>query len=62
LHYTIEDGLPSNQVFDVIQDDDGFLWIATDRGVSKFDGKKFINYTTSDGLLNNTVFKWSVYI
>jgi len=58
LHFTIKDGLPSNQVYDIIQDENKYLWIATDRGISKFDGKKFTNYTTVDGLLNNTVFKF----
>lgn len=58
INYTIKDGLPSNQVYDVIQDDENFLWIATDRGISKFDGKTFTNYTTVDGLVNNTVFKF----
>lgn len=58
IHYSINDGLPSNEIFDIIQDDNHFIWIATDRGISKFDGQNFINYSTVDGLVNNTVFKF----
>ncbi len=39
--YTKEDGLVSNQVNDLLFDNDGFLWIATDNGVSRFDGQRF---------------------
>lgn len=36
-------------------DNDGFLWVATDNGVSRFDGKRFINYTSKNGLPSNDV-------
>jgi ligand-binding sensor domain-containing protein len=42
--FTTADGLPSNHVYSVAEDTSGFLWIATDNGVSRFDGKKFRNY------------------
>ncbi|MGB0176543.1 MAG: ligand-binding sensor domain-containing protein, partial [Owenweeksia sp.] len=54
-HYTIEDGLPSNEVYETVQDDQGYLWLATDAGVSRFDGYTFTNYTTEDGLPENVV-------
>lgn len=41
IRYTIEDGLPSNNIFKVIQDSHGFIWVATDKGVSRFDGERF---------------------
>src|SRR5688500_15598316 len=56
LHYTIDEGLPSNEVYDVYEDKQGFVWFATDHGVSRFDGYSFKNYSTSDGLVHNTVF------
>lgn len=31
------------------------MWLATDNGVSRFDGKRFINYTTKNGLPSNDV-------
>ncbi len=40
-NYTIEDGLPSNSIFSVVQDSLGFLWIGTQQGVCRFDGRKF---------------------
>jgi len=56
LHYTIEDGLPSNTIYDIYQDSDGMIWIGTDKGVSRFNGIKFENFTTDDGLSDNECF------
>lgn len=56
LHYTIEDGLPSNTIYDIYQDPDGMIWIGTDKGVSRFNGIKFENFTTADGLSDNECF------
>ncbi|MEW6156158.1 MAG: two-component regulator propeller domain-containing protein [Verrucomicrobiota bacterium] len=33
-----EHGLPSNTIHDVLQTEDGFVWIATSRGLARFDG------------------------
>jgi ligand-binding sensor domain-containing protein len=44
--WTIEDGLPSNTVFDIIQDEDGYLWLATDSGLARFDGVRFTTFDT----------------
>lgn len=49
-HFTIENGLPSNHVYDIYQDDDGFMWFATENGLSRYDGSDFKNYTILDGL------------
>ncbi len=54
-HYTVKDGLPSQVIYAVLQDRKGFLWISTDAGVSRFDGRNFVNYTTKDGLGDNEV-------
>jgi PAS domain S-box-containing protein len=45
--YSVEEGLPTNAIKDVCEDSDGFIWIATDEGVSKFDGETFTNYLRS---------------
>jgi hypothetical protein len=55
-HYTIEDGLPSNTIYGISQDAKGFIWFATDRGVSQFDGHGFRNFSIEDGLPDNEVF------
>ena len=54
--YTTANGLPSSEVYKVIQDKKGFMWFSTNYGVSRFDGYKFTNYSTKDGLPENTVF------
>ncbi|MEE9437641.1 MAG: hypothetical protein V3V14_01495, partial [Saprospiraceae bacterium] len=48
--YTIEDGLPSNECHEVVQDNQGYIWTATDRGLSRFDGYGFKNYGLNEGL------------
>ena len=48
--YTMEDGLRSNTITDMSMDNYGNLWIATNRGISMFNGEIFKNYTESDGL------------
>lgn len=40
-HYTSADGLPSNCIRDIVQDDCGFMWFATDGGLARFDGHEF---------------------
>ncbi len=54
-NYGVRDGLAQSNVSGIIQDSAGFFWLATDGGVSRFDGKHFINYTTEDGLADNNV-------
>tara|TARA_B100000508_G_scaffold137355_2_gene131723 strand:- start:2283 stop:5198 length:2916 start_codon:yes stop_codon:yes gene_type:complete len=53
--YSTSEGLPQSQVNSITQDKNGYLWIATLGGLSKFDGKNFTNYAKSDGLLNNRI-------
>ena len=52
----IDQGLQSQWVSSMLQDKDGYLWIGTaGGGVSRYDGKSFVLYTTQNGLLNNDV-------
>lgn len=51
-----DDGLPSSETYDVLQDRQGYMWFATDRGVSRYDGIRFQNFTTQNGLPDNVVF------
>ncbi|MFH1321228.1 MAG: two-component regulator propeller domain-containing protein [Bacteroidota bacterium] len=53
--YTVEDGLAQSTGNEIIQDRNGYLWIATSGGVSKFNGLSFQNITTLEGLINNRV-------
>ncbi len=45
-HYSTDDGLPSNTVAKLRNDDYGFVWLATWNGISRFDGYNFYNYRT----------------
>jgi len=49
-YYGVKEGLPQSKVYDVIQDDHGYLWLGTESGISKFDGVNFTNYTAENGL------------
>ena len=53
--FTTNNGLPSNTIYDMVEDEKGFLWFATDYGVSKFDGVNFKNYSVKDGLGGNEI-------
>ncbi|WP_083629562.1 sensor histidine kinase [Tenacibaculum agarivorans] len=57
-HFTTNEGLPSNETYKVYEDAHHFIWIATDKGVSKYNGYEFINYTVEDGLGDNTIFNF----
>lgn len=40
----VEQGLSNDYVISITQDKDGFLWFATEEGLNKFDGNRFIHY------------------
>jgi signal transduction histidine kinase/ligand-binding sensor domain-containing protein/AraC-like DNA-binding protein len=42
--YTSNDGLPDNLVFEICQDQNGFMWIGTNHGLCRFDGYNFKNF------------------
>ncbi|MGH7586926.1 MAG: sensor histidine kinase [Gemmatimonadales bacterium] len=46
--YTTDDGLGQNFVERVVQDRAGFLWVATRRGLQRFDGTTFVPYADLD--------------
>jgi sensor histidine kinase YesM len=43
---TIKEGLPSNEVFDIFQDNKGFIWMATAQGLCRYDGVNFKTFST----------------
>ncbi len=49
------DGLPSNSISSILFDGN-IAWLGTLNGISRYDGKKFTNYSTDDGLAGNTIF------
>ena len=56
INFTVDDGLPSSLIYSINQDRKGYIWIATDMGLSRFDGYVFRNFTVKDGLPHNDIF------
>ncbi|WP_225874828.1 ligand-binding sensor domain-containing protein [Pedobacter hiemivivus] len=54
-HFSTKNGLPSNNCYYTLQDSKGYIWVATDAGVSRFDGKIFENFSIDDGLPDNQI-------
>lgn len=44
-HYTDENGLPQNSIKSMFMDNEGFIWIATESGLVRFDGQDFFTFT-----------------
>ncbi len=57
--WTMEDGLPQNSVQDIIQSKNGYLWIATNGGLARFDGINFeiFDISNSPNLVSNRITK-----
>ena len=43
-HLTIREGLSSNRSYRAVQDSTGFVWITTDEGVDRYDGRSVVHY------------------
>lgn len=54
-NYSVADGLAQSSVYAIIQDQNDYIWMGTEGGVTRFDGINFENYTTEDGLALNGV-------
>ena len=55
-NYTLADGLPQSQVYDIVQDEIGYLWVGSQGGgLSSFDGIQFKVWNEKNGLLSNYI-------
>ena len=58
-NFNMDDGLTGDDIYDMVQDDDGRIWVATDGGISICTflkaQKKVLNYTRRDGLPDEIV-------
>lgn len=48
--YTTADELAGSNVYSIAHDNRGYLWFATDGGISRFDGYKFTGFSFREGL------------
>ncbi|MFY9151761.1 MAG: two-component regulator propeller domain-containing protein [Prolixibacteraceae bacterium] len=57
--YDITNGLPSNVIQAIVEDNQGILWISTSNGVCRFNPKsqEFRNYSKEDGLQGDQFFQ-----
>ncbi len=55
VHYTPKDGLANSRVRKAYQDSKGRMYFLTYGGLSVYNGTRFKNYTTQDGLGNNLI-------
>ncbi|MCS3799421.1 two-component regulator propeller domain-containing protein [Niastella sp. OAS944] len=53
--YTMQNGLPGNNVRGILEDEQGYLWLSTENGLCRFNGNKgqVLNYNIFDGLPGN---------
>ncbi|HXL58396.1 MAG TPA: triple tyrosine motif-containing protein, partial [Chitinophagaceae bacterium] len=59
--YNKKDGLPNNVVYGILTDNDGNLWMSTNRGLSRFNAQTqtFQNFDVSNGLQSNEFDRYS---
>ena len=53
--YTSADGLPISRMNDILDDRQGFVWFASDEGLTRFDGYEFRTFGIEDGLPSKVV-------
>lgn len=56
-NYTTEQGLASSENYCILQDKQGYIWISSDNGISRFNGYSFQNFGAKDGLTENVFFE-----
>ncbi len=60
-HYGSQDGLINPNIFSIAQDSLGYLWLGTDKGMSRFDGSKFLNFNSDSLIRQRTVTNFLQY-
>ena len=51
-------GLSNRRINDIAQSSEGYIWLATDYGLNRYDGQHFITYTHSLNQLHSDKIKW----
>ena len=48
LQLTTADGLPDNEIYEIREDHKGFVWIASNKGLIRYDGTEFVKFAHPD--------------
>ena len=48
IKLTEKDGLPDKEIYSIIEDRKGFIWLAADKGLFRYDGKTFTNFSNKE--------------
>ncbi len=48
IHLTEKDGLPDIEFYDLHEDKEGYIWLAADKGLYRYDGRDFLNFTNEE--------------
>ena len=54
--FTTENGLPDNQLRDIVEDEEGYVWVGTHAGLSRYEGAHWATFTSREGLPSPYVF------
>jgi len=55
LHYGQDEGLRNLDVFGLIEDNSGLLWLATENGLFRYDGAQFVRFGPKEGIRESLV-------
>lgn len=54
-NFSTKQGLLNNEVNRIVQDKEGYIWVSTTEGISRFDGHHFVNFRLSDKRLTHVL-------
>lgn len=49
MHHGTNDGLASHEVYSIVQDADGYIWVGTNNGLQRFDGIRYRSFRATKG-------------
>ena len=52
---TVDNGLIQSSVSAIVQDKSGYLWLGTQKGVSRWNGREIVSFSEENGLTKNNV-------
>lgn len=50
ININTDNGLPSNECYRIVQDKQGYIWVSTEMGLAKYNGREFILFDAAKGL------------